>query len=482
MANRTHSTPLAALVVAIVLAVTIVSADAPVRASGSATAIDPGGAHTCALTSGGELRCWGWNFHGQLGDGTFETRLEPVAVDLPGVTAIASGGNHTCAVSGGDILCWGLNESGQLGDGLFETRTTPVETVRSGYVAIAAGSSHTCAITEIDNVVCWGANDVGQLGNGTMAASPIPVTACFGLPCEAISDIDALSLGAAHTCALGESSGFRCWGSNEGGQIGDGGACGAVCARPVSVCLPGANDVCVPPASIVSISAGGSHTCAVTSDQLAYCWGDNTHGQLGNGTELSSDVPVLVSGIESPVAIVAGLSHTCALSNSGDVSCWGLNSVSQLGSGSGGSSSLPVRVEGLAPDIVDIAAGSSHTCVVTESGALQCWGWNADGRLGDGTFSGRDGPVDVSGFGPKTVTPPRPTPTPTVTHTLLGDVDCDRDVDAIDATLVLQFAASFLGGLPCLEQADVTSDDRVDSIDATVILQFVAGLLPDLPP
>ena len=490
-----------AIVAIILLFVAVVGSDAPAGASGAAVAVDPGGAHTCALTGDGDLRCWGWNFHGQLGDGTVDSRLEPTAIELSHVAAFALGGNHTCAVSESNVMCWGLNDSGQLGNGGTETSLAPVPVCANGPVAckasdisaIVAGSAHTCAIdrSATSTIVCWGDNSSGQLGNGETENSTRPITICETLPCQPLSNISSLAAGSAHTCALSTLEGILCWGSNAFGQLGDGGQCGATCPLPVSVCIADPTSACAPPGDLISLSAGGRHTCVATSEGHAFCWGDNGDGQLGNGSELGSGVPVEVctsaiascpsgSVLDSPVAIATGLSYTCALSASGDVSCWGLNSVSQLGNGSSGSSSLPIAVDGLATDIVAITAGSSHTCARSADGALQCWGWNADGRLGDGTFSGRDGPVDVIGFGLKPTTPTA-TPPPTE-RPLMGDADCDGTIDAVDATLVLQRTAALIPTLPCASLADADGNGAIDSRDAVLILQLVAGLLSTLPP
>ena len=490
-----------AIVAIILLFVAVVGSDAPAGASGAAVAVDPGGAHTCALTGDGELRCWGWNFHGQLGDGTVDSRLEPTAIELPDIAAFALGGNHTCAVSQGDVMCWGLNDAGQLGNGGTETSLVPVDVCTSGaeacktgeITAIAAGSAHTCAIDgpATRAVVCWGDNSSGQLGNGDTEDSTHPINACTTLPCQPLFNVSSLAAGSAHTCALSASEGVLCWGSNAFGQLGDGGQCGAACSLPVSVCVADPTSACASPEDLISLSAGGRHTCVVTAESRAFCWGDNSDGQLGNGSEFGSSVPAEVctpistscppgSALDSPAAIAAGLSHTCAVSASGDVSCWGLNSVSQLGNGSGGGSSLPIAVEGLATDVVEIAAGSAHACARRANGGLQCWGWNADGRLGDGTFAGRDTPVDVLGFSSK---PPTPLPTPTPTEgPLTGDADCDGAVDAIDATLVLQRTAALIPSLACESLADADGNGEIDSRDAALILQLVAGLISTLPP
>ncbi len=353
------------------------------------TAIAAGGSHTCALTSSGGVWCWGRNFYGQLGDGTTTARSTPVAVSgLPsGVTAIAAGGFHTCALtSSGGVWCWGYNYYGQLGDGTPTARSTPVAVsgLPSGVTAIAAGYYHTCALTSSGGVWCWGRNSYGQLGDGTTTTRSTPV-AVSGLP----SGVTAIAAGGVHTCALTSSGGVWCWGDNYSGQLGD----GTTTTRSTPVAVSGL------PSGVTAIAAGYNHTCALTSSGGVWCWGANYSGQLGDGTTTTRSTPVAVSGLPSGVtAIAAGYNHTCARTSSGGVWCWGANYSGQLGDGTTTTRSTPVAVSGLPSGVTAIAAGGFYTCALTGSGGVWCWGSNRYGQLGDGSYTDSSTPVAVSGL------------------------------------------------------------------------------------
>jgi alpha-tubulin suppressor-like RCC1 family protein len=351
--------------------------------------ISAGSFHTCALTSSGGVKCWGYNYYGQLGDGTTTNSYTPVDVVglSSGVVAISAGRNHTCALkTSGGVQCWGNNESGQLGDGTTTGRLTPTDVSGlSNVVAISAGRFHTCALTSsagVQGIKCWGSNLYGQLGDGTDTKSYTPVDVS-GLS----SGVVAISSGGWHTCALTSSAGVKCWGWNFYGQLGD----GTTTDRLTQIDVSGLSS------GVVAISAGIYHTCALTSSGGVKCWGQNDYGQLGDGTITNNSTPVPVSELSTGVvAISTGLGHTCALTSSAGVKCWGHNYYGQLGDGTTTDRLTQIDVSGLSNGMVAISAGLEHTCALTSSGSVMCWGWNFHGQLGDGTTTDRHTPVAIA--------------------------------------------------------------------------------------
>ena len=365
----------------------------PVDVNGLASgvsAIDAGRSHSCVLTAAGGVKCWGYNAFGQLGDGSTATRLTPVDVSglAGGVAAIAAGAYHSCGLTtAGGVKCWGNNVYGALGDGSTTTRLTPfdVSGLASGVSAIAVGTYRTCALTATGGVKCWGNNGFGALGDGSTTNRLTPVNV-GGLA----SGVAAIAAGGNHTCALTPQGGVKCWGSNAAGELGDGSTTNR--ATPV--------DVSGLASGVAVIAAGGNHTCALTAAGGVKCWGSNNNGQLGDGSTTRRLTPVdIISGLPSVVtAIAAGLSHTCALTAAGGVKCWGYNYTGQLGDGGTAQRLTPVDVIGLTSGVAAIAAGGSHTCALTTTGGVKCWGYNAGGQLGDGSNTTTSTPVDANGL------------------------------------------------------------------------------------
>ena len=316
--------------------------------AGGVVAIATGGQHSCALTSQGRVQCWGRNDGGNLGDGSSD-RSKSIPVDVSGltsgVTAIASGAGLSCALTAaGGVKCWGWNDYGQLGDGSTTNRSTPVDVVglASGVAAIAPGAHHTCALTKAGGVECWGNNASGELGNGSRAFSGTPVNVT-GLT----SGVAAIAAGDSYSCALLRAGGVKCWGYNGNGQLGNGAAIDSSTPVDVSGLATGVTAIA---ASGIQYYHGGppTATCALTAVGSVKCWGFNVAGQLGNGTKTDSSVPVDVTGLASSVtAITVGGIHSCALLSSGEVACWGTNTFGVLGDGTTIDRLTPVAVKGL---------------------------------------------------------------------------------------------------------------------------------------
>jgi alpha-tubulin suppressor-like RCC1 family protein len=252
-----------------------------------AVAIATGSEHTCVILADGRVMCWGANGTGQLGDGTNVHRNTPVDVGgLPsGAIAIAAGSEHSCAVlAGGQLKCWGANWTGQLGDGTNAHRNTPVDVagLSSGVVGIAAGAEHTCAVLGDGRVKCWGTNGTGQLGDGTNVSHNTPADVVGLVP-----RVTALATGSEHSCALTARGSVHCWGTNWMGQLGD----GSNHNRNLPV------DVAGMWSGVVEIATGAEHTCALTARGAMRCWGTNWTGQLGDGTNVSRNAPVEVIGL-----------------------------------------------------------------------------------------------------------------------------------------------------------------------------------------
>lgn len=339
---------------------------------------------------------------GALTDGTTST-LSPV-------TSLSAAAWHACALlASGAVRCWGRNDDGALGDGteISSLSSVPVSGIdgsTTAATAISAGFLYSCALTKSAAVECWGENAYGQLGNGTTTDSAVPVmvTGINGVTAKATS----VSTWNLHTCAILDTGALECWGANDYGTLGVGSYQPADSTTPLVV-----KGIDGTTAKATSVSVGYYFSCAVLASGAAECWGRNDYGQLGDGTTTLSNTPMTVSGLSSGVRAVAvstGGLHACALLVSGAIECWGANSYGQLGDGTTTDSDVPVQVNGI-DGITDTAAavtvGSFHTCALLDSGAVKCWGRNDDGEVGNGgtndaltpqTVTGLDGSGDIA--------------------------------------------------------------------------------------
>jgi alpha-tubulin suppressor-like RCC1 family protein len=325
----------------------------PVSGGESFVTVSTGIFHACSIAAGGAAYCWGRNGAGQLGTGSTSSTLAPMPVAGALTFESLSAGNfHTCGISpGGGAYCWGANEAGQLGNGTTAASLVPA-LVAGGlsFTSLSAGGFHTCGVTAVDGTYCWGENGHGELGNGSLAKSYLPVRVggdvTFSLVSAGKAPPVSLEDVGEHTCAVTPAGQAYCWGFNLDGQLGTGSPAGSLVPAPVASSQ-----------AFKSIAAGAFHTCGVTSGGTALCWGANDAGQLGGGTASpSARAPTLVLGGVRFASVSAGgasksvlravRSHTCALTAEGIAFCWGRNGAGQLGSGTTSAQSTPVPVSG----------------------------------------------------------------------------------------------------------------------------------------
>jgi alpha-tubulin suppressor-like RCC1 family protein len=390
-----------------------------VLSSGVMSSVVAGSRFSCALKTDGTVWCWGRNSSGQLGINNITNQTTPVQVlgvggtgNLTGVVAIAAGDNHICALkTDGTLYCWGYNANGQLG---INNITTPFKTpvqvlgvgasgVLSGVSAIAAGGDYTCAIKTNGTLYCWGYNGHGQIGiNNTTTPQKTPVQVLGAGGTGVLTGVTSIGIGIEDICAVKSDGTTWCWGFNYYGQLGDNTIIDKL--YPTQVLGAGGSGV-------KAVSGGTYFHCAVKTDGTTWCWGSNSSGQLGinNTTDQKTPVQVLgvgASGVLSGVSAIAnGNAHTCALKTNGTVYCWGVNG-DELGSNTyTNPQKTPIQVmgaggTGVLTGVNTIASGNDHNCIIKSNNGLFCWGANDFGQIGDNTtVNGKWFPVQVLGAG-----------------------------------------------------------------------------------
>ncbi len=294
--------------------------------------------YSCGLTTDHLAWCWGANTRGNLGDGTTTTSSIPVRVSGTRKWRQIDVGNdgHTCAVTLGNVLfCWGNNAFGQVGDKTKTERHVPVHVGGSlRFTEVSAGMLFTCAVSTDQRIFCWGLNRDGNLGDGTLRDHLGPYLVAGAQRYVHVS-ADAGIPGTHHACAVSTTERIFCWGAHDAGQLGD----GTTTSRLAPHAVPGA-------LRFTGVSAGEFYSCAVTTERRGYCWGDGSNGQLGTGLVQQSHTPVAVAGGRQFLEIRTDEDHTCGVALNNRGLCWGSNFSGQLGDGTTDTHLVPTVVGG----------------------------------------------------------------------------------------------------------------------------------------
>ncbi|HEX8514627.1 MAG TPA: T9SS type A sorting domain-containing protein [Bacteroidia bacterium] len=329
----------------------------------------------------GTLWSWGFNYWGQLGDGTTTERHSPVQIGTDNKWVNISMGQAFSfgLKSDGTLWAWGRNEYGHLGDGTVINRHSPVQVGSDNkWISISSGTSHCLGIKSDGTLWSWGLNLSGQVGDGSTTERHNPVqigtannwTSVFG--------------GGDRSFALKSDGTLWAWGENYWGQLGDG--TNADKTSPVQI----GTDT-----KWTRISNGNTHTLGLKSDGTLWAWGYNITGALGDGTTTNRNNPVQIGTANNWVDVSAGWGHSLALKSDGSLWSWGYNASGELGNGTGPGINAPARV-GTDNNWVTITTGHSYSLGSKSNGTLWAWGDNSNGQLGDGTIINRSTPVQIS--------------------------------------------------------------------------------------
>ena len=377
----------------------------PIKIMDNVASVSLGDYHSAAVTKDGSLYMWGYNYRGRLGDGTTTGRYTPVKI-MDNVASVSLGSGHSAAITkDGSLYMWGYNYYEQLGDGTTTDRYTPVK-IMDNVASVSLGDFYSAAITKDGSLYMWGNNGYGQLGDGTTAKKTRPQ--------RVASNVQSVELGNIHTTVISKDGGLYTWGDNRNGRLGNGTTIDS--SSPIKIM----NDV-------VDCAGGGSHTIALKKDGTVYAWGCNDCGQLGDDTTTYRTSPVAIqvydhanvltsSGIKygiipdngnysfestgEVIQIAAGDSHSAAVTKDGDLYMWGYNNYGQLGVYSNADSKIPIKVNNSSSTLPEksvkyVALGYYHSAAITKDGSLYIWGCNSYGQLGDGTTTDRYTPIKI---------------------------------------------------------------------------------------
>ena len=351
--------------------------------------ISGGGGHALAILDDGTVVATGANGRGQLGNGDNEDSEVPVPVTgLSGVTVVSCGGAHSAAISDGDLYTWGANSDGQLGhggtsDALVPTKVTSVMGVDWAYVS--CGERHTIAVTTAHVVYTWGSNQYGQLGRIVDETHPADLPGIVDLTGFEPAVPDKVYAGYSHSLILRAGGGMLAFGTNYYGELGAG-YTSSPRTTPVEVLIM----------DVDKVTAGYFHTIVQKSSGELYEWGYNWQGQLGDGTTDDCATPKHLAGFDNALDFAAKGDSSFVVKSDGTLWAWGKNSSSYLGVNSTDIKILnPTQVANVS-DIVNVYGGYDFTFGLESSGKMWGWGNNYSGQLGDGSWTPRPLPVQLT--------------------------------------------------------------------------------------
>ena len=366
-----------------------------------------GYSHSAALTSNGRLFTWGYNDYGQLGDGSAVDKYIPIEITNrfslateDKIIQVSLGGNHSVALtSNGRLFTWGYNYYGELGDGTTTYRYTPTEITNrfslskgDKIIQVSLGTSHSAALTSNGRLFTWGYNQYGKLGDGTTTnrSTPTEITNRFSLATE--DKIIQVSLGGNHSAALTSNGRLFTWGYNWYGQLGDGTTTNGFTPTEIT-----SRFILATEDKIIQVSLGGNHSAALTSSGRLFTWGYNHSGQLGDfnaGTYRYSPKEITnrfsLATEDKIIQVSLGTSHSAALTSSGRLFTWGSNYNGQLGDEIYNNRSTPTEITNrfslaTGDKIIRVSLSNYISAALTSNGRLFTWGYNKFGQLGDGT-------------------------------------------------------------------------------------------------
>jgi alpha-tubulin suppressor-like RCC1 family protein len=382
-----------------------------------------GETHMCGITSGNQLKCWGSNSFGEVGDGKIITVKSPLSIDNgTNYQDLSLGEYYSCGINSyGRVKCWGRNLEGQLGRGESSILKTPTLSISENkFKKISIGSFYSCGIDINSKVLCWGMNSHGEVGYGNYDMFSYP---------KQINDISSyytVSANQSNTCGLTLGKTIKCWGFNGLNDMTFGGSSPASTLLPLKI---------FENQFFKDLSTGDMHRCALNDNGQVFCWGDNSYGQIGNSNTNYQSSPVAIDTGTQYKRIKAGAYYSCGITTSDQLKCWGniisgMNFLSYqtpteimpgitvkdfasadnsgifcaidlngslycIGELEGGYTEAPTMVDS-SETYTQISGNAQNFCAITSAKRVKCWGSNYSGQLGNGTSTDSSSPSLIS--------------------------------------------------------------------------------------